>query len=195
MQKSILIFSIIHNTLNTVKWQAISKKQMEIAETIVALTKILEYSYKSTPDLVRLEEELRFIEDYLYIQNIRYGRQVHIVYEIEEECKKNYVLKMLLQPVVENALLHAFRDGDENNRITLCCTVENEHIKICIYDNGSGFQYEGFDRLTGIGLNNIRERLELNFGGEGRMEIRSTLGEGTCVTLAFPAVHEGKDIQ
>ncbi len=185
----------LYNTLNTVKWQAISKNQMEIAESIVALTKILEYSYKNTPDLVKLEEELKFIEDYLYIQNLRYGRKVSMVYEIEEACKKSYVLKMLLQPVVENALLHGFKYGGENNRITLRCTMENGHMKICIYDNGSGFHYEGFDRLTGIGLNNIRERLELNFGREGHMEIWSTPGEGTSVTLAFPVIREGKDMQ
>ncbi|MDO4340479.1 MAG: sensor histidine kinase [Eubacteriales bacterium] len=185
----------LYNTLNTVKWQAISKKQMEIANSIVALTKILEYSYKDTPELVQLKEEIRFIEDYIYIQNIRYGHHVKMEYEMEEGCENLYVLKMLLQPVVENALLHAFDNNQENNRIVLQCNTENQHMKIRIFDNGRGFQYEGFDKLTGIGLNNIKERLELNYGTNASLEIESTPGKGTCVTMKFLLLREGEDIQ
>lgn len=183
----------LYNTLNTIKWQAISKKQMEIAESIVALIKILEYSCKNTLDLVPMEEELQFIKDYIYIQNIRYGSQVTVNYDLEEACRECLVLKMLLQPIVENALLHAFDNRKGEHVITLKGSMEDGSVKICVYDNGKGFQYEGFDKLTGIGLNNVKERLELHFGKESSLEINSVIGEGTCVTILFPVVREERN--
>lgn len=182
----------LYNTLNTIKWQAISKKQMEIANSIVALTEILEYSCRNTLDMVILEEELQFVEDYIYIQNMRYGSNVAVRYQIEDECKKCLVLKMLLQPIVENALLHAFDGSMKNSLITLSCMRERKKIKISIYDNGRGFKYEGIDKLTGIGLNNIKDRLALNYGAEAKMLIHSEIGKGTCVTVIFPSVEKGK---
>ena len=98
----------LYNTLNTIKWQAIAEKQMGIAESIVALTKILEYSFRNTLDMVPLEDELRFIEDYIYFQSIRYACSVKMKYDIEDACRHCLVPKMILQPIVENALLHAF---------------------------------------------------------------------------------------
>ena len=102
------------------------------------------------------------------------------------------MLKMLLQPIVENALIHAFDNSGEGNVITVTCKKNKGHMKISVYDNGRGFQYEGFDKLTGIGLNNIKDRLELNFGTESEMQIYSVIGEGTRVTIVFPIVEGGK---
>lgn len=182
----------LYNTLNTIKWQAISKSQMDIANSIVALTKILEYSCKNTLDMVALREEIQFIEDYIYIQNMRYGSSVVVKYQIEDDCRECLVLKMLLQPIVENALIHAFDNSGEGNVITVTCKKNKGHMKISVYDNGRGFQYEGFDKLTGIGLSNIKDRLELNFGTESEMQIYSVIGEGTRVTIVFPIVEGGK---
>ena len=182
----------LYNTLNTIKWQAISQSQMDIANSIVALTKILEYSCKNTLDMVALREEIQFIEDYIYIQNMRYGSSVVVKYQIEDDCRECLVLKMLLQPIVENALIHAFDNSGEGNVITVTCKKNKGHMKISVYDNGRGFQYEGFDKLTGIGLNNIKDRLELNFGTESEMQIYSVIGEGTRVTIVFPIVEGGK---
>ncbi|MDD5805035.1 cache domain-containing sensor histidine kinase [Blautia sp. HCP3S3_H10_1] len=182
----------LYNTLNTIKWQAISQNQMDIANSIVALTKILEYSCKNTVDMVALKEEIRFIEDYIYIQNMRYGSNVAVKYQVEKGCEECLVLKMLLQPIVENALIHAFDNNGKENIITVTCAKKSGQLKICVYDNGCGFQYEGFDKLTGIGLNNIKDRLEINFGKESEMRIHSIIGEGTCVTVVFPIVEGGK---
>lgn len=98
----------------------------------------------------------------------------------------------LLQPIVENALIHAFDNNGKENIITVTCEKKSGQLKISVYDNGCGFQYEGFDKLTGIGLNNIKDRLEINFGKESEMQIHSIIGEGTCVTVVFPVVEGGK---
>ena len=182
----------LYNTLNTIKWQAISKKQMEIANSIVALTKILEYSCKNTLDMVPLEEEMQFVKDYIYIQNMRYGNSVAVHYRLEGDCHKCLVPKMLLQPIVENALLHAFDSSNTNNEIVIEGKKECKKMKISVYDNGKGFKYEGTDKLTGIGLNNIKDRLELNYGTTSKMVISSVIGKGTCITVVFPFIEEGK---
>lgn len=185
----------LYNTLNTIKWQAITLKQMDIANSIVALTKILEYSYKNSPDLVPMKDEIAFIQDYIFIQNIRYGSHVSVEYDLEEDSRECLVLKMLLQPIVENALLHGFQSREGRNVIVLQCRKVQECMEVCIFDNGKGFVYEGFDKLTGIGLNNVKERLELYFGEKGRLELSSVVGQGTHVTLWFPIIREkGEEI-
>jgi len=117
------------------------------------------------------------------------------------------VLKMLLQPIVENALIHAFDNSGEGNVITVTCKKNKGHMKISVYDNGRGFQYEGFDKLTGIGLNNIKDRLLFviclllsyfipkHFFAFSyvALSISSTeIREGTRVTIVFPIVEGGK---
>lgn len=184
----------LYNTLNTIKWQAIAEKQMGIAESIVALTKILEYSFRNTLDMVPLEDELRFIEDYIYIQSIRYACSVKMKYDIEDVCRHCLVPKMILQPIVENALLHAFDKQAGNNRILLSCISKNRIMRITVYDNGKGFDYQGFDKLTGIGLTNVRERLHLNFGENGRLEIKSEVGQGTTVIMEMPLMEAERDV-
>lgn len=184
----------LYNTLNTIKWQAIAEKQMGIAESIVALTKILEYSFRNTLDMVPLEDELRFIEDYIYIQSIRYACSVKMKYDIEDACRHCLVPKMILQPIVENALLHAFDKQAGNNRILLSCISKNLIMRITVYDNGKGFDYQGFDKLTGIGLTNVRERLHLNFGENGRLEIKSEVGQGTTVIMEMPLMEAERDV-
>lgn len=184
----------LYNTLNTIKWQAIAEKQMGIAESIVALTKILEYSFRNTLDMVSLQDELKFIEDYIYIQRIRYACSVEMQYNMEDTCQNCLVPKMILQPIVENALLHAFDKAAKDNRIVVSCVSEAPIMRITVYDNGKGFDYQGFDRLTGIGLTNVMDRLLLNFGERGRLEIESEVGQGTTVIMEMPLMEAERDV-
>lgn len=184
----------LYNTLNGIKWQAIKAKQIPIAESIVALTKILEYSYKDTESMVPLREELSFINDYVYVQNMRYDSHVQIQYDIEDGAEKCMILKMLLQPVVENTLMYAFDREGTDNLVWIGCRRQQGSLVITVRDNGKGFVFQGMDKLTGIGLNNILQRMKLNFGEKSRLEISSTGGEGTCVTMTVPEIHyEGQN--
>lgn len=183
----------LYNTLNGIKWQAIKSGQMPIAESIVALTRILEYSYKDTGNLVSLEEEISFINDYAYVQNMRYGSHVRLQYDIEPGTEKCMILKMLLQPIVENAFMYAFDREEKENIVGIKCIRDENKLIITVRDNGKGFAFQGMDKLTGIGLNNILQRMKLNFEEEGRLEINSASGEGTCVIVTVPEIpYEGK---
>lgn len=166
---------------------------MPIAESIVALTRILEYSYKDTGNLVVLEQEIAFINDYACVQNMRYDSHVKIRYDMEPGTEKCMILKMLLQPIVENAFMYAFDREAAENLVWIQCARRGEKLTITIKDNGKGFVFQGMDKLTGIGLNNILQRMKLNFGEDGRLEINSISGEGTCVTVTVPEIpYEGK---
>lgn len=178
----------LYNTLNGIKWQAIRAGQMPIAESIVALTRILEYSYKDTGSLVSLEEEISFINDYAYVQNMRYDSCVRICCDIESGTEKCMILRMLLQPIVENAFMYAFDREETENIVWIKCIRQGHKLVITVKDNGKGFVFQGMDKLTGIGLNNILQRMQLNFEEEGRLEINSTSGEGTCVIVTVPEI-------
>ncbi|MCC2253757.1 histidine kinase [Ruminococcus sp. CLA-AA-H200] len=198
----------LYNTLNTIKWQAIRNGNTEIARSIVALSEILEYSCKDTDGQVPLAEEFRFIDDYALLQNMRYNKNVRIEYNTDEASGQCRVLKMLLQPLVENAFMHAFEgrekngsktgtDGgtdDTDSLIRISCGVREDMLNISVRDNGKGFTFRGMDQLNGIGLNNILQRMKLNYGESCHMEIHSENGIGTEVLVMIPAVYEeGED--
>ena len=177
----------LYNTLNGIKWQAIKTGQTAIAESIVALTRILEYSYKDTDNMVSMKEEFSFINDYACVQNMRYDSHVRIHYDIDPETEECRILKMLLQPIVENAFMYAFDRERPENIVWIKCVRQEEKLVITVKDNGKGFAFQGMDKLTGIGLNNILQRMRLHFGEACGLEINSVSQAGTSVIVTVPA--------
>lgn len=186
----------LYNTLNTIKWQAIRSGQTEIAKSVVALSEILEYSCKNTDKTVPLGAEFQFVSDYALLQNMRYDQNVQLEFETEEAASQCYVLKMLLQPLVENAFRHAFSRDADNSRIWIKCRVQSGRLEITVRDNGKGFIFRGMDQMNGIGLNNILQRMRLNYGEICSLNIESKNGEGTKVTVQIPVVYgEGEEVE
>lgn len=182
----------LYNTLNAMKWMAVRKGENDIARMIVSLVNMLEYSCKNVDIPVPIPEEIQFIKDYLYIQEIRYKNHIDIEYTLDEELENCMILKILLQPIVENAILHGFGNESRDNRISIQGRIHADCVKIQIRDNGRGFHYKGFDKLTGIGLYNIQDRLKLNYGEGYDITIESEIGAGTCVTLVIPIVRKAE---
>ena len=182
----------LYNTLNAMKWMAVQKGENEIARMIVSLVNMLEYSCKNVDIPVPIPEEVQFIKDYLYIQGIRYKNHIEVEYIFDKELDNCMILKILLQPVVENAILHGFGNESRDNRISIQGRIHEDCVKVQIRDNGIGFHYDGFDKLTGIGLQNIRDRLNLNYGEGYDITIESEIGAGTCVTVVIPIVRKAE---
>jgi len=178
----------LYNTLNAVKWMAVQKGANDIAKMIVSLVNMLEYSCKNIDAMVPITEEINFIKDYVYICEIRYKRHIRINIDLDTELNDCMILKMLLQPIVENAILHGFGDENTDNQVSIIGTLLQDSIKIQIKDNGKGFKFEGIDKLTGVGLHNIQKRIVLNYGEPYKLIIDSEIGKGTCVTLIIPAI-------
>jgi two-component system sensor histidine kinase YesM len=182
----------LYNTLNLVKLLAIKDRQPEIAEIIVALADILEYSYKDTDSLVKLNQELDFIRDYLLIQTRRLGKNITVLYHIDEKAVDCSIPKMIIQPIVENCVMHAFPDTEERagQKDTIDISVENDtrsdQLVITVQDNGCGFDYSGTENLNGIGLKNVLQRLMIFYGDKYKYEIRSSRQTGTMIRLVLP---------
>lgn len=176
----------LYNTLNTIKWMAISRDQEEIADVTVALVNLLEYSARDQERFVPISQELAFVRDYLKIQEVRASCKVDIQYEIQPEVEACVMLKMLLQPAIENAILHGFQEG-KNHRLTIIGQKMQDVLVFTIRDNGTGFTYRGLENLSGMGLSNVEQRIRLHYGDAYGIDVQSAVGEGTTVTLRFPA--------
>ncbi len=184
----------LYNTLNTIKWMAIRQGATEIVRMIVALVNMLEYSCKNTDKPVLISEEIKFIEDYVFVQQVRCNNNASVIFALDENLRSCKILKMLLQPIVENAMLHGFSDRNEGNEIKISARKGKGKIQITISDNGKGFAYDSMDKLTGVGLHNIQERLRLNYGEDYHIILESKVDSGTCVVVEIPIIEEVKDI-
>ena len=180
----------LYNTLNTIKWMALGRGQEDIADVTVALVNLLEYSARDAERFVPVKQELGFVEDYLKIQESRTCCRICLQYEIEPEVCRCVMLKMLLQPAIENAVLHGFNHAREAHVLRIAGRVEGGDLVFTVEDNGSGFIYDGLDKLTGMGLTNVEQRIRLHYGEQYGIKVRSEPGQGTVVMLRFPALGE-----
>src|SRR6185437_3589076 len=136
-----------------------------------------------------LRDELDFIDDYLDIEVIRFGRdKLQFFKEIEPETLDAFVPSMLLQPMVENAIKHGLAPRIEGGQIHLRTRLQNGRLSIEVVDNGMGMSP---DRLLevyggGIGISNVHERLRLLYGDQFKMDIRSQEGQGTQILIEIP---------
>lgn len=185
----------VFNTLNTVRWIAICNRQDNIKcmiESLISLMKSVTYTKK---DEITVAEELALLESYVYIQKIRFVNfDVH--YDVEEQTKQCRIPKLLLQPLVENCILHAFQGRRQNGEITIKIYEEDGLLHIFVLDNGIGFDVEA--KLAAakdekassehVGIYNVIQRVQLTYGNDYGTEIKSSKEEGTSVHLMLPVV-------
>ncbi|HXX17778.1 MAG TPA: histidine kinase [Candidatus Acidoferrum sp.] len=180
----------LFNTLNTVS--SLIRFDPDMARgVVIKLSNILRRLLRKHETFVPLRDEIEFIDDYLDIEVIRFGRdKLQIFKEIEEETLDVFVPSMLLQPIVENAIKHGLAPRVEGGQILLRTRRRDGRLSIEINDNGMGMSPE---RLTevyggGIGISNVYERLRLLYGDQFVMDIRSQPGEGTQIRIEIPEV-------
>jgi len=176
----------VYNTLNTIKWMALMEKSDNIANAIVSLVKILEYSSKNCDRTVPVREELDFIRNYIYIQKLRYGNEIGVHYEIDSDMYNYCILKFILQPVIENSIIHGFQGSNHAGIISIRGRKYDSTIIFEIEDNGIGMDMPRKEKFTGLGINNIDTRIKLNFGLHYGIKISSVPGEGTLVVITLP---------
>ena len=176
----------LYNTLNTLKWMALMENNKPIAEAIVALVIMLQFtcSYKNSE--VTIAEDIAFIESYVFIQKMRYGSSIEVVYDIDETIRSCTTLKFILQPIVENAIIHGFSDVGYNGTILIEGRDHGSFITFCVKDNGKGMKLDKGMRYTGVGMENVQKRLNSHYGEEFGISVDSTLGGGTIVTIKLP---------
>lgn len=179
----------LFNTLNSLKWTAIMNQDYTVSEGLSSLAELLRNTIIHKKELITIDEELENIKNYVVIQKIRYGNSFDLIYEVEEDLKKNKVIKFMLQPIVENAIIHGIDENKENQKIIIKVQEKGEDVLIYVIDNGKGFNSEEKvreNKLSGVGWNNVDERIKLTFGNNYGATIKSEIGKGTTVNILIP---------
>lgn len=199
----------IINTLQNISMMAEIDSKYELADAINSLGKLLRYSMKWTKEYVRLKEEIEYIGNYILLMNIRYDYEIRLNIQIPPELMEYEVLKMMLQPAVENAIYYGIEPLGQNGEITIRGYSDEENISIEIIDNGMGMDGESLEKVrqaltsdisvdmrlekkgNGIGLKNVNERIKLFYGNKYGIEITSIKGSFTKLTIRLPGVSQG----
>ena len=192
----------LYNTLESIRMQALTAGNKEVANSIKLLGKSMRYVLENTgTSMVSLKKELDYMETYLQIQKIRFGDRVNYQIQLADNLnlEEYMLLPLLIQPIVENAILHGLEEVEVNGRILISVEApEDAYLQITISDNGCGMSSEELkalreklaqktiDRSRSIGLCNINQRIKLCYGNEYGMEIDSVLNEGTAIRVKLP---------
>lgn len=199
----------LYNTLETIKGIAYVKGVPEIRRMTDALSRIFRYSVKGEEE-VSVEEELSIVQAYISIQQIRFAERFEVRYEWAPECKPYRMLKMILQPLVENAVFHGIEPSLHKCTLTVGCRVEDERdLLLWVEDDGAGMEPETLEAIRSslaepgaplsanvpapapgrhIGMLNVNNRIKYTYGLDyGLVAIESAPDRGTSVTIRIPA--------
>lgn len=182
----------IYNTLDTISWMAKIKHEDAIEEIISALSSLLKISLSSGNRYITVREEMMHIKNFIAIMNIRFPDLYTVDYEIDDTLLNERMIKIVLQPIVENSIKHGFSDRDNGGKIKIKAYRTEKGIIFEVIDNGIGFDLETvfekknkFTRVRPYGIRNVDERIKLEYGDEYGLVYNSIPGEGTCVRISL----------
>lgn len=187
----------LYNTLDTIGWIARIKKQDEIEKLVIALAKFFRLSLHKGDNYITVEEEVQLVDSFTTIELMRSPDKFVIEYDIEDEIKSYMVLKIILQPLVENAIKHGVGQKRELGHILVKGYKDENHLIYEVIDDGIGFdknciiannEYKK-SKTSGYGLKNVDERIKLEYGNEYGLKIFSEVGKGTRIEVSL-AVRE-----
>ncbi len=184
----------LFNTLNTIRWAALNNNIKKAADMVLALSNLLHMTIVKGDEMITLEQELENLRYYLDILKMRHEKAFVSKFNVGEEIKHYKIPKLLLQPLVENAVIHGFQDVKSGGIIEVTGEIKEENVAIYIKDNGRGFALDDLEgrkdlkefKFSGIGVSNVDERIKLHFGEEYGLHISSTPEEGTLVEVILP---------
>lgn len=202
----------LYNTLDTIVWLIEGDDSDKAVDIVVSLSEFFRSVLSKGKEYISIREEKEHIKGYLEIQQVRYGDILDYEISIEPELYQYKILKLTLQPLVENALYHGIKYKRAKGKIWVTGTMqrsdisEEDRILLCVEDNGIGMEEEELNRLQaeiekpcketekGFGLANVNERIRMNFGMEYGMKIESEKGQGTKVSIVVPAVKLNEEL-
>ncbi|MGN0427838.1 MAG: sensor histidine kinase [Agathobacter sp.] len=196
----------LYNTLDTIVWLIESGMEKEAEEMVVSLSDFFRLVLNHGKEYNTIKDEERHITSYLKIQQVRYQDILEYDIQIPPELYDYQILKMTLQPLVENALYHGIKYKRAKGTIKVYGEKDGDIIMLSVEDNGVGMEEDELKRLReeinrpcketqkGFGLANVNERIKMNFGAKYGMKIESEKGKGTIVHVIIPAIRiEGKE--
>lgn len=189
----------IRNSLNTIRWMAEIKGATGISKAIQTLMGMMEYNFKEETVITRVKDEISYVEEYLYLQKLRFQNRFTTSITVEEQILEYHVLKFTLQPIVENCVVHAFPSKKGLGNITINAKREEDRLLFTIEDNGVGMSEDSLQRLQisldkpvedirneHIALANVHKRIRINYGMKYGIWIDSVENQGTRVCVSLP---------
>ena len=191
----------MYNTLDTIRWMAEEHNEEDIVEIIEAFTNLLRISLSKGKEIISVKEELNHVQSYLTIQKIRYEDKLDYEIDFDENIFNYKLIKLILQPLVENAIYHGIKEKRGNGKILITGKIEGNLLCFTVIDNGKGIEEELLNKINrmltnsseketevGYGIFNVNERIRLTYGEEYGLTYKSINGEGTIVELRHPII-------
>lgn len=196
----------LFNTLESINSMAEIDENEDIATMSLALGNMFRYAIKTPSEIVTLRDEINHVKDYVSIQSIRFSNKFTLTLNIPEELYQQKVLKLILQPLVENSFYHGLNYCTAGDNITIHARKEQAVLYITVSDNGQGMTQDVLEDLRsklseeasftelghrnkqGIGLKNIHSRIELYYGKGYGLSLESSPGNGTSITIKIPVL-------
>ena len=189
----------IYNTLESIHMMAEINDDFETSTMAEYFGAIIRYSMNRKINTVKLRDEMTIIDNYIYLQKIRFDNLFTITNLISEDVLDCEIIKMIVQPLIENSINHGLSECSENGKIIIQSFVIDGNLVLTISDNGIGIEEKKLESLNdyingknedfkGIALRNINKRLKLNYGNEYGLEVFSVKGKGTSISLTLPYI-------
>lgn len=190
----------LYNTLDSLYWKAVECGNEEIGEDIISLSSLFRLVLNRGKGIVTVRTEMELLEQYLHIQKMRFGKRLEYRFDVDPSILEEALPKLILQPFVENAVVHGFEKGENEYSLTIIGKRENEYMTFLIIDTGVGMTKEQLisiweepdtkkyasQRIGRYAIKNVKERLELLYKEKYSLSIESQTGLGTTVKLQIP---------
>jgi len=185
----------LYNTLGVMRWEAIECQNVKLVAMIDDLTTFYRLSLNRGRGLLSIEQELKLVQAYINIQQIRWDNVVEVIINVDPEVEKIVIPKMILQPLVENIWLHGNITAQNNRKIKIIVQDADSYVEFKIWDNGDGVPKKVLERFRneiseedsfGIGIQFIRNILKYYYGENFKYEVSSKKNMGTLVSITLP---------
>lgn len=192
----------MYNTLSSIRYAAILEGYEEIGDLLQAFIELLRLSASDRGAFITVRQECRMVSNYIRLQQFRYKDSFEAEVDMDPDTEDCCVPRLLIQPLVENAILHGLNHAEEGNLIRVTVKRREKELEIRVADNGSGMSRKeiaallsgGFhSKFSGIGINNIIERLKLYYGDRGRLEYVCPEEGGTTAVITLPVSEDAEE--
>ncbi|MFC9707839.1 sensor histidine kinase [Paenibacillus sp. NPDC056933] len=210
----------LYNTLSSIHWIALMSEEKKIADMVEGLSDFLRISLNQGKEYCPVGQEIAHIRHYVRVQSIRFPDKFAVHYIVDPALEQRMMLKLLLQPLVENAMIHGIQPKEGMGTITIMIRQDEERLNVLVLDDGAGMEADRLDQIRhslvpsdeqeqhhsnnlwtekepmqqvsqgGYGLRNVNERLLLHYGAEAQLEVDSRVGGGTRISFSIPILEE-----
>lgn len=180
----------LFNAINTIARTAMFEGAYETEQLTLALGTLFRYALEAPHALVSIEEECMVVGEYLKFQALRFGKRLQWEMNIQQESRTVLIPRFTLQPFVENAVRHGIEPLELGGTVRIMINKRGNRVYAKIIDTGKGMETSKLRKeYEGIGINNVRKRLQLCYGEQAVLRIKSTVGQGTEVSISFPVIN------